>query len=180
MTTVSLTVSRNVVTALCIVIPLIFIVLIIIIISLCLNKHPRHSQSHESDEFPLKSSHSTASAQPGYCPCIAVIGTEKSIKHFLKVRGYKDPSVSYYHARGHFRMVCNPPLNDKAVNGVVILPDASPAEKYGWMMSKRVVVMGTDPVGEPWWPSTCTLGLADPFDAILGTVIHETSTAVWI
>ncbi|EXL67496.1 hypothetical protein FOPG_16390 [Fusarium oxysporum f. sp. conglutinans race 2 54008] len=177
MTTVSLTVSRNVVIALCIVIPLIFIVLIIIVISLCLNKHPRRSQSHESDEFPLRSSHSTTSAPPGYCPCFALVGTEGSIKLFLEDRGYEYPTGSYDRAFGHFRIVCNPSLNDMGVDAVVMLHDASLSDMLGWAYSeKKVVFMGPDPVKPPWLPKNCTLGLVDPFPPL----VQQISRSFWV
>ncbi|KAH7459829.1 hypothetical protein FOMA001_g19835 [Fusarium oxysporum f. sp. matthiolae] len=164
MTTDSLTVSRDVVIALSIVIPLIFIILFIIILWLCLTKHLRHSQSHESDEFPLRSSHSTATVPPAYYPCVALVGRKRTINTFLEARKYKYPPGRY----DHFRIVGNPSVNDTGVDAVVMLHDASSSDMVGWAYSgKKVVLMGPDPVKPPWFPENCTLGLVDPFPPLV-------------
>ncbi|KAF5708076.1 hypothetical protein FGLOB1_6614 [Fusarium globosum] len=165
MTTDSLTVSRNAVISLSIIIPLIFIILLVIIFWLWFTLI--RLQSHESDEFPLRSSHSTTSVPPGFYPCFAVVGKKDSTKLFLEARDYKNPTGSYDRAFGHFRIVCNP-LNDTGVDGVVMLDDASLSDKVGWAYTrKEVVFVGPDPVMPPCLPKNCTLGLVDPFPELL-------------
>ncbi|CVL09372.1 uncharacterized protein FMAN_15526 [Fusarium mangiferae] len=175
MTTDSLTVSRNAVIALSIIIPLIFIILLIIIFWLWFTL--RRLQSHESDEFPLRSSHSTTSmppvysttsVPPGFYPCFAVVGKKDSTKLFLEARDYKNPTGSYDRAFGHFRIVCNPSINDTGVDGVVMLDDASLSDKVEWAYTrKEVVFVGPDPVMPPCLRRNCTLGLVDPFPELL-------------
>ncbi|KAF4495615.1 hypothetical protein FAGAP_8245 [Fusarium agapanthi] len=175
MTTDSLTVSRNTVIALSVVIPLVIIILLIVILWLYLTL--RRFQSHESDEFPLRSSHSTTSMPTvynvprGFDPCFAVVGTKDSAKDFLEARGYKNPTGSYERAFGHFRVVCNPSLNDTGVHGVIMLDDASLSDKIGWAYTrKEVVFVGPDPVMPPCLPRSCTLGLVDPLPSLVKKV----------
>ncbi|KLO99142.1 uncharacterized protein FFNC_04628 [Fusarium fujikuroi] len=172
MTTDGLTVSRNAVIAISTIFPPIFIILLIIIVWLWLTL--KRLQSHESDEIPLRSLHSTTSMPPvynvplGFEPCFAVVGKKDSIKLFLEVRSYKNPTGSYDRAFGHFRIVCNPSLNDTGVDGVVMLSDASLSDKVEWAYTrKEVVFVGPDPVMPPCLRRNCTLGLVDPFPELL-------------
>ncbi|RBA17920.1 hypothetical protein FPRO05_10938 [Fusarium proliferatum] len=181
MTTDSLTVSRNAVIALSIIIPLIFIILLIIIFWLW--RTLRCLQSHESDEIPLRSSHSTTSmpsapsaystttTPPAYC--VGVIGPEASIKPFLEARKY-GPTSSYDCKFGHFRIVCNP-QNGMGVDGIVMLQDANLNDKLKWAYGgKEYVLVGRDPVMPmERLPENCKLGLSDPFPRLIKQISRK-------
>lgn len=179
MTTDSLTIPLGVFIALCIIIPplIIFLIIIVILLRLRLKNSSQHWQSHESDTFPLRplSTVSTKSSvvQPGFCPCIAVIGRRQAIVSFMAARGCGE-GTSHSTAYGRYLIKYNPPYSDKAVNGVVILHDVSEDDKLVWMKSgKLVVIEGTDAVRQKWWPKNCTLSLTTPFDTLLQVIARN-------
>ncbi|KAF5228065.1 hypothetical protein FANTH_14612 [Fusarium anthophilum] len=176
MTTDGLTVSRNAVIALSTIFPPIFIILLIIIVWLWLTL--KRLQSHESDEIPLRSSHSTTSMPSAYSTtttyCVGVVGPEASIKPFLEARKY-GPTSSYDCKFGHFRIVCNPSLNGMGVDGIVMHQDANLDDKLRWAYrGKEYVLVGRDPVmPREGLPKNCKLGLSDPFPRLIKRISRK-------